>query len=71
MAPFKKIIAAKCKEACLKSIQRLQKNEKEYTRAYLKLILEEQQIANKLAHLRTIRDINQADTIRKNELVTF
>ena len=41
MAPVKKIIAAKCKEACLNSILRLQKNENDYKRSYLKLKTEE------------------------------
>ncbi|RNA09061.1 hypothetical protein BpHYR1_048277 [Brachionus plicatilis] len=55
MAPIKKINSAKCNGACLKSIQILINNEKDYTRAFVKLKSEEK--LNDYANLNTQNEI--------------
>ena len=50
MAPVNKVIAAKCKEACIKSIQRLVNNEQDYARSFMKLKEDERQIGIRLAN---------------------
>lgn len=71
MAPVNKIIAAKCKAACLKSIQRHVNNEQDYAKSYLKLKEEEKQISIRLANLKVFRDKNKAERLRKCDLVIF
>lgn len=71
MAPINKFIAAKCKEACIKSIQRLVNNEQDYARSFMKLKEDERQIGIRLANLIVFRQKNQAERLRKCQLVIF
>lgn len=71
MAPIRKIIATNCKDACLKSIKRLKEKEEDYTKTYIQLKTDEKEIAIRLANLRKIHKINQADQLQKSELVKF